>query len=496
MKRKINYIYLFLLLCGLTMTAGCSKKEDPEAADRKPSGTVQAETKAPDKPEESIPAGRLDEEAAVFLEKAVQAIELQYAGQTFSEIPAEEMPVSPLIFGGSYVLAGRVRADGLRYVIGVSRQAENPLAGMSCANASQPEGFTVSQFDGGSIILLEESGTDLGLSFLYDALQRGAAGIDYMQDAAGRGVTLIPPEHSPFLKVSMIKSGLPVTEFIPLSEAEARSLKEGTPVPEKDGNGSITYCTVREDISVFRTGEQVPLTEEMKALAAAKSGYAAYSVRDLQPVTKAVLKAEFFGEKREEVIENSADLDLLLSLLTAGTPEEVLLDKAYEGTLTLTMADKSTVEVWLPVEAGGFLLGNASAYELSLEDTKNIWACFTKLDSFRRYGSRVYIKMEKEAYTADDKELAFTLTNDTDHDIHFSLSPVLYRKSGDGWVQVDSIMGVCGTLTPLPRGKIELTVPWKDAYELKGPGTYRLEIQAMPEEGLRFEVSDTFELTE
>ena len=53
---------------------------------------------------------------------------------------------------------------------------------------------------------------------------------------------------------------------------------------------------------------------------------------------------------------------------------------------------------------------------------------------------------------------------------------------------MESLAGFCGYLTELSEESVRLAVPWKGSFAPDGPGTYRLRIQVLSEEELRFGV--------
>lgn len=430
-----------------------------------------------------------------------EAIERQFPGQTFTEASGEDMVVSPLLLGDSYLFSQRISSEGIHYAVGVRLTADSPLDGMTCGNGLEVPGFYFNQFDGGNILLIEKKNDITSdLSYLYPALQRGTEGVAYLVDAGKRGVSLVPPRDGSFLKVSMVKEGYQVTEFIPLTKEQAKELMDGETVADETGSGlRIALCDSRDELpSIWLLALQPP-TVDMVELAMEKCGFDRYELLELKDITKATLSVERHGEKREETLQNREDLERLTKLLSGGVYGEARYDREYSGALTLTKADGSTVSIQLTTESGGFMLGNSVSCDLSGEETSQIWSLFTTLQGWLNYGNKIHMDMKASYYTADSLELDFLLSSEIEGEIHYSLSPVVYKleNSGSGderWRRLDTIAGICGTFTPMKEERISLSVPWKDAYELKGPGTYKLEIQVMPAKDVRFEVSDTFEL--
>lgn len=488
------------LVCSLILVSGCSGAVEVQETKVHTESASQAESRM--EPEnllrsEIYQSG--EQSARDLLSRLTHAIEMQYPEESFSDITHDDLEVSPLLFGGAYLFSGRTSSAGWRYVAGVCKIEENPLDELTCQTGEGIPGFSISQFHDGKILLFEDSaGTEPGLDFLYDTLQNGEEGISYMEKTAERGAVLVPPADQPFLKVPMVKKGKTVTEFVVLTEEAAVSLENGT--PGKAGNPyarALTVCRSREEISAFWNGSFAPVTLEMEQLAAEKCEYNAETLSGLQEVRKAVLKTKFYGENRQETIENRDALDELIKLLAKGTYGETRYDRDYSGEMTLVKADGTELVVQLSTTDGGYILGNAVYVDLSKEDTEKLWSLFSKIDGFRRYGDKIQMMMEQQTYVEDSLNLEFTLENHTGEEIHYSLSPVVYKKTADrtddsGWERMDTIAGVCGTFTPMKEEQIKLSVLWKDAYELKGPGIYRLEIQVMPETDLRFEVSAEF----
>lgn len=485
-----SLLLLALIFSGLI---GCGKETGADS--------IAVETQAESKGVKESESEKLSHEEGVQLGQITEAIEMQFPGQTFTEVSGADSAVSPLVFEDDYLLTERKSSGGVHYAVGVKVTEANPLEGLTCGNGLEIPGFQFNQFDSGKIILIEKrNDVTSDLSYLYDALQRGAEGIAYMADAGKRGVTLIPPEEGAFLKVSMVKLGYPLTEFIPLTKEQEEALKEGEMVRDETGGGlRIALCKSREELpTIWLQAQQAP-TGKMIEIAALKCGFDTYVLKDMKDITKAVLSVEAYGEKREETLQNREELEHLTKLLEGGVYGETRYDRSYSGSLLLTKADGSTVTVQLALESGGFMLGNSVSCDLSEEDTAEIWSLFTTIDGWLYYGNRIHMKMKDSYYTADSPQLNFTLSSELEEEIHYSLSPVVYKQeitdAGEKkWQRLDTIAGICGTFTPMTENSITLSVPFKDAYELKGPGIYKLEIQVMPSKDVRFEVSDTFEL--
>ena len=441
------------------------------------------------------------EEGLRLCRNITEAVEMQFPGQTFTEVSGDDSDISPLMFGGSYLFSERLSSEGVHYAVGVKLTGDNPLEGVSCGNGPTVAGFQFNQFDSGRMILLEKrNDATSDLSYLYDALQRGAEGVAYIADAGKRGVALIPPRKGSFLKVSMVKAGYSVTEFIPLTKEQDEELREGETSTDETGSGlRIALCKSREELpSIWIQAQQAP-TVKMVEMAALKCGFDTLELNDIKDITKAVLSVEAHGEKREETLQNREELEHLAKLLADGAYGETRYDRSYSGNLLLTKADGSTMTIQLAFENGGYMLGNSVSCDLSEEDTSEIWSMFTMIDGWLYYGNRIHMEMKDSYYTADSPKLNFSLSSEMDEEIHYSLSPVVYKQeltdTGEKkWQRLNTIAGVCGTFTPMKESMISLSVPWKDAYELKGPGIYKLEIQVMPAQDVRFEISDVFEL--
>lgn len=510
MKKKNNRILpAVLLVCSLSSITACSVQTAPAdtaaALDASTWETGEASSEMDVETTSEIDTGAvkglaetsLEQAAEILLKRTVEAIEKQYPDQTFSDIPSDEVERLTLSFKHSYSFSGRVSSEGWAYIAGSSKKEENPLVGMTCGTGTGVTDFSTSQFDNGRILLMEKGESEISdLSYLYDALQQGERGVTYLLEAGERGVSLVPPKEGPFMKVSMVRQGASVTEFIPLTETLASELLKGEQVEEAEGSWTtrIAVCRNRTQLQEVWNGALSLPTKQMVELAEEKSGFLMGSISDLESFMKAELSVSSHGEYREETIENRDDLARLTELLAGAVYEEPQIAGNYGGVITLTKQDGTEMTVQLAAEGGGYILGNSVSCGLSEEDTKEIWSVFSKIDSFRQFGDKIKIKMTKPSFTADSKELTFTLLNDTGKKIEYILSPVIYKKEKDSWKRIDSIAGFCGVLSTMEGESLDLSVPFKDAFETEGGGIYKIEVQAMPEPDMRFEVFDTFEL--
>ena len=490
LKNKIKLLLLAgAAVLGMGVLSACQTGAGggtaPETQAEIPAGT----------PVETPAESPAEEEARTLLQDMIKAVESQYPEQTFSELTDLDEKVSGLTYKDSYVFGGRTSSAGWQYIAAVCKTAENPLEGLSCGTAPAVPEFSASQFDGGRLMLFENSGgQDTELSFLYDALQKGEEGIYYLLGTTERGVRLIPPEEGAFLKVSLVKEGSALTEFIPVTEEEAETLKSGRPAEEYENflGGGLMFCENREVLTAERNDPDTVLTQDMIRLAAEKSGFEPWKMADAGNLAKAVLSADFHGEVREETIENGTDLDLLEQILKGAGYAGYQPSGSYEGMLTLTSQDGLTFTAWLPGEGGGCVFGSSMLMNISEEDTQRVWEIFTTVNGFRKYGDRIHMKMTKPEFTAEEENLTFTLQNDTGKQIQYILSPIIYKKEGSQWKRIDSIAGFCGFVSDMEGEEQELSIPWKDAFELEGAGTYRVSISVMPEQEVRFDISDTF----
>lgn len=488
--KKIGFISLYMAVS--LSTAACTGKVSSIPEESIISESIPSES--------SAATSVTNAEKVQLLSDMTKAIELQYPDQTFTDDKEVEAAISPLLFGGAYLYASRQSSDGIQYIAAVCTSEENPLEDMTCGNGEGLPGFTVNQFDNGRILLMEKNGaSDSGLSYIYNALQRGTEGIRYLTEVGERGVSLIPPADSAFLKISMVKEGIAVTEFVPLSEEERERLLNGTPVSEDaEWSNSIVLCDSKDELSAVWNGGSKPVTEEMVSVAAENCDFNTPHLTDIENIVKAQLVTTFYGEKRTESLENWEELELLTTLLSKAEYTGTRYDRDYGGQLLLTKQDGETQMVQLALEDGGFILGNAVFCELSGEETKAIWSLFSKTEGFRRFGNRISMQMETPSVTAEDAELRFILSNHTGGTIHYSLSPILYKKSEDSsdetWKRIDTIGGFCGTNSETIAEETSLTIPWKGIFELEGAGTYKIEIQVMPEPDLRFAISAEFKL--
>lgn len=502
MKNKKRIILAVLAAAALAALSGCAPQDGPkeETAAAAQSGSVSEQSSPaaaenllqPDVPEEMMAEKRK------LLEKMTKAIESQFPGESFSDVPEEEVMNAASKFFDSYVFSGRKSASGWEYIAGVSLMEENPLEGMSCRSDGPPSEYVTSQFFDGQFILMEKSGQDGGdLSELYDVLHTGEKGIRYMLDVAERGSTLIMPQGTPFLRVYMVKETIPVVEYIAVTQEEYAVLKDGTPAVDEEGTaGTLLLCEDREDVQKLWSGSVPTATQEMVQLAKERCGYES-GAPSLSSFIKAALSVDIHGETREETLGNREDIERLQEILKNVTPQNDFLSSpagSYDGTLTLTGQDGTVQTMHIGQQGESCVAGTSWFGTLKESDRDAVWKLFSTIDGWNRYGDQIRIRMNDSIHTEEDQALTFTLENDTGKTIDYILSPIFYKKEGDAWVMLESIAGFCGVSDRLEGQEKELTVPWKGAFETKGEGTYKLEIQVAPEEGLRFAISDTFEI--
>lgn len=446
-----------------------------------------------------------DAQAEEYLGDVIEAIEAQYPGETFTPISGKDIDTSSSLFAKSYRFGGGRSGSGWEFVVGVCTTKENPLEGLTCSTGRGIPGYTLSQFDDGKLLLLEKGDSDSSrLSFLYDALEQGTAGTQYMKEAAGRGVSLVPPLKGPFLRTSMVKNGYSTAEFLPLKAEQAAQLESGKPAAksQQDEAAAVMLLKDRAGLAVG-TEAPIPVTQEMITLAEQKCGLQSGSPEDISKLTKATMTLDLYGEIRVESTENRDDLDLLAAQFEGAAKGDDQSGDIYSGVITMTKQDGSQVTVQMSPSSGNFIVGNASYYSMSEKKSDAVWAVFNTLDGWRRYGSKIRIRMTQDSYPLNVDKLTFTLENETGKSIQYILSPILYKeesqKDENGapvWKRIDSIAGFCGFLSPLDQESIKLEVPWNGSFVPEGPGTYKLEIQVVPENDLRYEISDTFELTQ
>lgn len=498
-NKKKRIIAAVLTAAALSAVSGCaspdSPKEETTAAAESSSATAENLLQpgaGADVPEE------VAAERRKLLEDMTKAVESQFPGETFSDIPEDEVKNAASKFWDSYVLSGRKSASGWEYIAGVSLMEENPLEGMSCRSDGPPSEYVTSQFFDGRFILMEKSGQDgSDLSELYDVLHTGENGIRYMLDVAERGNTLVMPEETPFLRVYMVKGTIPVTEYIAVTQDEYDALKGGTPAGVEEGTaGTLLLCESREDVQKLWTDSIPPATQEMVQLAKERCGYE-NGTFNASSFVKAALSIDIHGETREETLGNREDIERLQEILKNVTPQNDFLSSpmgSYAGTLTLTGQDGTAQTMHIGQQGEGCVLGTSWFGTLKESDLDAVWKLFSTIDGWNRYGDQIRIRMNDSFHTEEDQAITFTLENGTGKTIDYILSPIFYKKEGDSWVMLESIAGFCGVSDRLEGQEKELTVPWKGAFETKGEGTYKLEIQVAPEEGIRFAISDTFEI--
>lgn len=509
-KRNRMLLAAAVLLSGALSVAACRKADESQESlpqeETSVDGSDRASVDGLDRASQPAGAGASDRsrEAEEYVQEVVAAIESQYPDETFTDISEEDLDRSSSIFADSYIFAGGRASSGWEFVAGTCKTKENPLEGMTCGTGGGIPGYTTSQFDGGKLLILEKGDSDRSrFSYLYDVLQQGKLGIRYMEDVAGRGVSLVPPEQGPFLKVSMVKGGYPVTEFLPLDEAEAEQLVSGDEVSpdEEPGAVAVEFVEDRTKLSALETNT-VAITKQMVKKAEEKCALSIGHSSNIQDLTKAVMKVNLYGEIREETVENRDDLERLAAQFGEVSEETPEFPGVYAGVITMTRQDGMQIVVQLAREGGDFVIGNASYRSMPEENAAAVWSVFSTLDGWSRYGTQIQMHMSEPSYAIDAEKLTFTLENKTGKPIQYILSPIFYKeqetKDEDGnrtWKRVDSVAGFCGFLTPMDGETAELEVPWNGAFVHQGPGTYKMEIQVMPEDELRYEISDTFELT-
>lgn len=498
MRKRRNTVFAAVctvyLLSAVTMAAGCASPDEAKDGGAAESfGDIENQTGEED--EKAASKQPAPEEKKRLLEMMTGAIEGQFREEVFSDIPDSEIAAAIERFQEDYIFSGRKSATGKVYIAGVSVRDENPVAGMSCSYDGSPSEYVVSQFDNGGFLLMEKSGQDGGgFSELYDVLQTGESGLQYMLDTARRGTTLIMPEETPFLRVYMVKERIPVTEYIPVTREEYTALMEGEPVKLADGAaGTLLLCETKEDVQTLWDGSGLPVSEAMIELARERCGYSADMPGEASFI-KASLEVRMHGETREETLGNREDVEELEKILQKITPQSEFRYPSgnYEGILTLTGQEGTVRTLHIGLEGEGCVFGTSLFASLRDEDREALWKQFSTIDGWNRYGDKIGIRISREAYTEEDPAITFILENETGKSINYILSPIFYKKEGESWVMLESIAGFCGVSDGLDGEKLELSVPWNGAFETKGEGLYKLEIQVAPEEGVRFAISDTF----
>ncbi|WP_125140944.1 hypothetical protein [Clostridium transplantifaecale] len=505
-NKKRRVIAAVLTAAALSALSGCASTDSPKEGTTASaeSGPVSEES-SPESAENLLqPGGAADvpedvmTEKRKLLEDMTKAVESQFPGESFSDVPEEEVKEAASKFWDSYVFSGRKSASGWEYIAGVSLMEENPLEGMSCRSDGPPSEYVTSQFYDGQFILMEKSGRDgSDLSELYDVLHTGEKGIRYMLDVAKRGNTLVMPQGTPFLRVYMVKGTIPVIEYIAVTQDEYAALKAGTQAVVEEGTaGTLLLCESREDVQKLWTDAVPPATQEMVELAKERCGYES-GAPELSSFVKAALSIDIHGEIREETLGNREDIERLQEILKNVTPQNDFLSSPtgnYAGTLTLTGQDGTVQTMHIGQQGESCVVGTSWFGTFKENSLDAVWKLFSTIDGWSRYGDQIGIRMNDSVHTEEDQALTFTLENDTGKTIDYILSPIFYKKEGDSWVMLESIAGFCGVSDRLEGQEKELTVPWKGAFETRGDGTYKLEIQVAPEEGLRFAISDTFEI--
>lgn len=444
--------------------------------------------------------GELREDRQRLLGTMTRAIEAQFPEEAFTDIPESETADSiSMTVKENYILSGRRSSAGREYIAGVSLREDNPLEGMSCRTADAPVDvkFVTSQFANGRFVLMEKAGQNDGsISALYDLLQTGEAGLKYMLDAAERGVTLIMPEGTPFLRVHMVKNTIPVTEYVPLTNEEYTTLKEGAEANLEEGAaGTLLLCESGEDVQSLWTGETTAVSEEMVKLAREKCGYSQDGLPEEGQITEASLLVKVHGETREETISNREDLANLTDILSGSAPQDNFLSGSpavYEGKLTLREQDGREHTMHIGLSGESIVLGTSRFAELKEGGSERIWSLFSTIDGWIRYGDKIKLRIRDDSLTEEDPSITFVLENRTGGPIKYILTPLYSKKEGDSYKKIESIAGFCGVTDVLDGEEAELSVPWGGAFVTEGEGAYKLEIQVQPEEEVRFGVSDNF----
>lgn len=222
----------------------------------------------------------------------------------------------------------------------------------------------------------------------------------------------------------------------------------------------------------------------------------------------AILKAELSGTfesgVRTESLGNRADLERLREMLLEAERKETSVNDTFLGKLTLTMETGETADLWLSFPSEGqspeLAAGEGSFYTWEGEQHRDIWKLFGTVYGFGIYGEQIWMEPDPSQVTEEDSELSFILHNDTGKSIQYILSPVIEKKTEkdgiESWDPIESLAGFCGYLTELSEESVHLNVPWKGSFAPEGPGTYRLRIQVLPEEELRFGVEAEFEVAD
>jgi len=493
-NKKYRVAAALITAAVLTAVSGCSSPGTSGGAQTEAESTA-AGNSLPEA-EKHQEADEVPEEKRKLLETMTAAIESQFSQETFTDIPIDETEEAVSKFKESYALSGRRSSLGKEYIAGVSLRDENPLEGMNCRSDGKPSEYVTSQFADGRFILMEKAGGEGGgFSELYDILQTGESGLSYMLDVAQRQNTLVMPEETPFVRVYMVKGTVPAAEYIPLTQEEYTVIKEGKTAEMQDGTaGTLLLCERKEDVQKLWTDSAPAVTEETLRLAQERCGYSADALSQ-EPVVKASMTLRAHGETREETLGNREDIDRLQEILQKITPQTDFLSSpagSYDGTITLTGQDNTVQTLHIGLQGGACVLGTSWFGMLPEDDAAEVLKLFSTIDGWNRYGGEISIRIDDAAHTEEDQSIAFTLENGTGGPIDYILSPIFYKKEGDSWVMLESIAGFCGVSDRMEEEEKELSVPWKGAFETRGEGLYKLEIQVAPEEGLRFAVSDTF----
>lgn len=396
-------------------------------------------------------------EAEEQLSRAVKAVESQFPGREFEAFSDAETEKAVSFFEDSYLFSGRKAEDGYSYILGICLAEENPLEELTCGKSFGGSEYSASQFHNGQFLLLEKGDTMSGISTLSSALEEGMDGIAYLEEAEKRGAFLTPPQEEGFQRTYFVQGGKLYTEFVQ-EENLAERLLFSPEFLEKNG-----------------------------------------------AILKAELSGTFKTGVRTESLGNREDLDRLRSLLLEAEKEEFPMNESFPGKLILSMESGETMELWLsfPGEEGSIpelAAGGTSLYTWKQDCSREIWSLFETVYGFGTYGEQIWMEMEPDKVTAEDSQLSFVLHNDTGRSIQYILSPVIEKKTErngiESWEQVESLAGFCGYLTELSEESVLLSVPWKGSFAPDGPGTYRLRIQVLPEEELRFGVEAEFEVSE
>lgn len=102
----------------------------------------------------------------------------------------------------------------------------------------------------------------------------------------------------------------------------------------------------------------------------------------------------------------------------------------------------------------------------------------------------VYVSVDKEIYSDNDKIIKFTIVNNTDESKSIVLAPMIEKEVGDGWEYVNCEVGYCGVPDSLEKKmEGEINLEW---FPTISDGVYRVSFDVEEEKGDTTRISTLF----